>query len=68
MTHQIQSAVLPAGLRLPYAEQGDPDAVPGARLVVYPGAGHSLQWEQPERVAADLAGFTASLAPIPARA
>ena len=32
-------------------------AIPGARLTVYPETGHSLQWERPERVAADLDAF-----------
>jgi non-heme chloroperoxidase len=32
-------------------------AMPGARLVVYEGAGHSPNWEQPERVAHDIDGF-----------
>jgi non-heme chloroperoxidase len=32
-------------------------AIPGARLTVYPETGHSLQWERPERVAADLGAF-----------
>ena len=31
--------------------------VPGARLVTYPGAGHTLIAEEPVRVAADLTGF-----------
>jgi non-heme chloroperoxidase len=37
-------------------------ALPGARLEVYHAAGHSPNWEQPERVAADIAGFVQSLA------
>ena len=37
------------------------DALPGSRLLVYEGAGHLVQWEQPERVAADTAGFVATL-------
>jgi pimeloyl-ACP methyl ester carboxylesterase len=32
-------------------------AVPGARRVTYDDAGHALHWEQPERFAADVAGF-----------
>jgi non-heme chloroperoxidase len=33
------------------------DAIPGARLLVYPGTGHCPNWERPEQVAADLAAF-----------
>lgn len=36
-------------------------AIPGARLVVYPDTGHVVLWEQPERVAVDVAGFVARL-------
>ena len=36
--------------------------IPGSRLVVYEGTGHLVLWEQPERVAADLAGFIGDLA------
>jgi pimeloyl-ACP methyl ester carboxylesterase len=36
-------------------------ALPGARLAVYPAAGHSPNWEQPERVAADLLNFAQAL-------
>ena len=33
------------------------DAIPLAELRTYPGAGHGVHWEQPERVAADIALF-----------
>jgi non-heme chloroperoxidase len=36
-------------------------AIAGSRLVVYPGAGHALCWEEPRRIAADLAGFVADI-------
>lgn len=36
-------------------------AIPGSRLVVYENTGHLVLWEQPERVASDLAGFVESL-------
>jgi non-heme chloroperoxidase len=36
-------------------------AVGGSRLEVYGGAGHALTWEEPGRVAADLAAFVAAL-------
>jgi non-heme chloroperoxidase len=32
-------------------------AIAGSRLVTYEGTGHVVHWEQPERVATDLAGF-----------
>ncbi|NJM34177.1 MAG: alpha/beta hydrolase [Rhodomicrobium sp.] len=35
--------------------------IPGAELRVYAGAGHSLQWEEPRRFAADLANFMRTL-------
>jgi non-heme chloroperoxidase len=34
--------------------------VPHAQLVMYPRAGHGVHWEEPERFAADLAGFVES--------
>jgi non-heme chloroperoxidase len=36
-------------------------AIAGARLIVYPGAGHAMHWEEPARFAADLAAFVAGL-------
>ncbi|NEK56805.1 alpha/beta hydrolase [Geodermatophilus sabuli] len=36
-------------------------AVPGARWVRYAGTGHLVLWEQPERLAADVTAFLASL-------
>ena len=38
-------------------------ALGDARLAVYPGAGHSPHWEQPQRAAADIAAFAARTAP-----
>jgi non-heme chloroperoxidase len=37
-------------------------AIVGSRLVVYPGGGHTLYWEQPDRVASDLVAFVEGLA------
>jgi pimeloyl-ACP methyl ester carboxylesterase len=36
-------------------------AIAGSRLVVYPGAGHALYWEEPARFASDLAAFVEGL-------
>lgn len=36
--------------------------IPDARLLVYPGAGHTFYYEEPERVAADLATFVLDIA------
>jgi non-heme chloroperoxidase len=33
------------------------DAIPGARLVTWPGAGHALHWEDPAQFASDLVAF-----------
>ncbi|MCU1444205.1 MAG: alpha/beta hydrolase [Cryobacterium sp.] len=35
--------------------------IPGSRLVVYENTGHLVLWERPERVAADLVAFLATL-------
>jgi pimeloyl-ACP methyl ester carboxylesterase len=49
------------GDRDPFVTREDQErvlaALPRARLVVYPGIGHVVHWERPERVAADLASF-----------
>ncbi|MCT9109735.1 alpha/beta fold hydrolase [Streptomyces mirabilis] len=37
------------------------DAIHGSRLIAYEGVGHDVHWEQPDRVVADLAAFTAHL-------
>jgi len=36
-------------------------SIPRSRFVVYEGVGHIVHWEQPERVAADLAAFVENL-------
>ncbi len=36
-------------------------AIAGSKLVVYEGAGHSVYWEEPERVASDLVAFVENL-------
>ena len=37
--------------------------IPGSRLVIYDDTGHLVLWEQPDRVASDLAAFATGLAP-----
>lgn len=39
------------------------EAIPGARVVEYPEAGHLVHWEQPERLAQDIAAFAAEIGP-----
>jgi non-heme chloroperoxidase len=41
--------------------------LPNAALTVYEGTGHSLQWEQPERVVRDIEAFVRSTSPAPAK-
>jgi len=50
------------GLLAPEGQQALAAAIPGARLLVYEGVGHLVLWEQPERVAADLAAFVQDIA------
>jgi non-heme chloroperoxidase len=38
-------------------QQALANALPNSRLVVYPGAGHSPHWEEPEHFASDLVSF-----------
>jgi rifampin ADP-ribosylating transferase len=42
-------------------EQALSAAIAGSRFVVYDDTGHLVLWEQPERVAADLADFVENL-------
>jgi pimeloyl-ACP methyl ester carboxylesterase len=42
-------------------------AIPRAELVIYEGAGHSPNWEQPARVAGDIEAFLRRHAPVPSR-
>lgn len=37
-------------------------AISGSTLVAYPGAGHAVYWEEPDRVASDVAAFIEGLA------
>ncbi|MGH8774743.1 MAG: alpha/beta fold hydrolase [Jiangellaceae bacterium] len=37
------------------------EAIPGSRLVIYEDTGHLVRWEQPDRVAADLANLALSV-------
>ncbi|MFJ4830868.1 alpha/beta fold hydrolase [Streptomyces sp. NPDC088747] len=57
-----RDAFLPRG-----DQQAVLDAVHGASLLVYEGAGHAVHWEQPERVVADIAEFAARIATPGAR-
>ena len=48
----------------PIAEQERlQDAIPHAEFIGYPGVGHSNQWEQPDRVAADIVRFVKRVTP-----
>jgi pimeloyl-ACP methyl ester carboxylesterase len=38
-------------------------AIPGARSIEYPDAGHVVLWDQPARLAADIAAFIPTVAP-----
>lgn len=49
-----------------FCPRGDQDAlavaIEEAQLVVYPGAGHGVHWDEPERFAADLTAFVERVA------
>lgn len=65
-THPIVASTLIVwGDRDELAPRGDQErlrtAIPGSRLLVYEGAGHAVHWEQPERVATDVADFVREL-------
>jgi len=53
------------GDRDPFVPRSDTERLlaelPRSRLAVYEGSGHMVHWEEPARVAADLAGFVAEL-------
>jgi pimeloyl-ACP methyl ester carboxylesterase len=51
-----QDAILPKS-----DQEALASAIPNARVVIYPGSGHALYWEEPERVAQDLVAFARSL-------
>lgn len=37
------------------------ELIPDSQLIVYPGAGHSLYWEEPAKIASDIAAFIENL-------
>ena len=48
--------------------RGFAGAIPGARLITYPGVGHVPMEQIPDRSAADLRAFLQSLPPAPGAA
>lgn len=70
LTEQLQEIAAPAlviwgdqDIFSPRSEQELLAAViPDARLAIYEGAGHAMHWEEPARIAADIAAFVARIA------
>jgi non-heme chloroperoxidase len=63
-SHRLSTLTVPTliawGDRDSYATRADQQAlsaIPGARLIVYPGAGHGFHWEDPGPFTADLVSF-----------
>ena len=58
-------ALIVWGAQDAFSERGEQEAlaaaVAGARLLVYPDAGHALHWEEPERFVSDLVLFIEAL-------
>lgn len=54
----------------PYVDRSEQELIastaPNARLEVYAGAGHAVHWEEPARVATDIAAFVESIRSVPA--
>jgi pimeloyl-ACP methyl ester carboxylesterase len=65
------STLIVWGDRDAFCPRGDQDAlavaIEEAQLMVYPGAGHGLHWDEPERFAVDLTAFVEHVASRDAR-
>jgi pimeloyl-ACP methyl ester carboxylesterase len=65
LTDILVPTVLIWGDRDPLFSRADEEAilgsVPASHLIVYPGTGHAVHWEQSERSASDVTAFVDSL-------